>query len=142
MSNQTVRHIRGTFAPPLTNEKLQEYSELADNAPGSIKEKMKNLIEMVLVFRETPDSKNEGRPHPSGRGFIIPLEQKEIERIWDYVPWNDDGEDHINECNMIGELFEKIDRATNRELRNAAFHLLWFARELAMDREPITSDKI
>jgi hypothetical protein len=28
------------------------------------------------------------------------------------------------------------------ELRNAAFHLLWFCKELTLDREPLTVDKL
>lgn len=32
--------------------------------------------------------------------------------------------------------------ATEPSLRNAAYHLLWFARELALDREPLTTDQL
>jgi hypothetical protein len=86
---------------------------------------------MVRVFNETPSSKLEGDTHQSGVGKIIPLEKEEIERIWDVVPWP-------KECDVIGECFDKL----TGELRNAAFHLLWYARELAIDREPITNDKL
>jgi hypothetical protein len=90
---------------------------------------------MVRKFRETPDSVQPGTPHPSGRGVIVPLEDAEIQRIWDVVPW-------MEELKMYGQLFEKISATEQRDLRNAAFHLLWFGKELCSDREPITNDKL
>jgi hypothetical protein len=67
-------------------------------------------------------------------GQIVPLHPAEVERIWDHVPW-----DH--ELDGIQRLFDAIP-ASQKDLRNAAFHLLWYAKELAHDREPITQDKL
>ena len=144
--------IGGSFAPPITAEKLSEYRALAKGADARIQDAMLPLCEMVEVFQQTPDSSEPGHPHPVGRGVIVPLEEQEIKRIWDHVPWPD-------ECELLGRLFETlpdgyeertIDGARQvvlvdpgaRDLRNAAFHLLWYARELTQDREPITNDKI
>lgn len=40
------------------------------------------------------------------------------------------------------ELFDSIDPVAQKDLRNAAFHCLWVARELDLGREPITTDKL
>ncbi len=126
--------LGGSFAPPITAEKLDTYRLLADQEGGEIGHEMTKLCQMVEVFFQTPASTLPGKPHPL-RGTIIPLEEAEIKRIWDYVPWP-------RECESLSDLFETIPNETKRELRNAANHLLWYARELAADREPITNDKI
>lgn len=71
----------------------------------------------------------------NGVGVVVPLEEEEIKRIWDHVPWKE-------ELDMYSAVFEEIPPGTNRDLRNAAFHLLWYGRELELDREPMTTDKL
>ncbi len=128
----TRPQIGGSFAPPLTPEKLGDYKTLAESCPNrQCKEKMVELIKMMEVFDETPASIEAGSPHPVGIGVIVPLEGKEVERIWDVVPF-------ASECDGIGQLFDQLEG----DVRNAAYHLLWFARELAADREPLTNDKL
>jgi len=129
------KHIGGSFAPPLSNERLEAYKSLANSATPQVKDYMLQLAKMLEVFRETPDSTNPGAPHPSGRVVIVPLEDAEIKRIWDFVPWS-------QELDVMGAVFDKINATIQKELRNAAFHLLWFGRELCADREPITNDKL
>lgn len=139
----TVQRIGGFFAPPLTNSKIEEYKRLAKDAPRSIREEMEKLCYMVEVFWETPESTKSSTPHGSGVGFVTPLEQSKVERMWDLVPWSDEVPgDHVNECEMLGRLFDGIDPTTHKPLRDAAFHLLWYAVELSKDREPMTTDKI
>lgn len=125
----------GSFAPPITAENLDAYRLLADKEGGEVGSEMVKLCEMVEVFYQTPESKLAGTTHDSGRGTAVPLEDAEIKRIWDYVPWP-------RECDSLGVLFETIPADSKRDLRNAAFHLLWYARELTLDREPITTDKL
>lgn len=122
----------GSFAPPLTHESLVAY-KLLSSACEDVKASgyMKNLIKMVEVFNETPASKEAGSPHPSGLGIEVPLEADEVKRIWDCVPWSE-------ECDVIGKAFDVLKGDTRR----AAYHLLWYARELTVDREPITTDKL
>lgn len=128
--------IGGSFAPPLDTDKLTRYRELADTAVSSqVREVLHKLCDMVAKFWETPKSSLSGVSHPSGRGLIINLEDDEIKRIWDYVPYD-------KENKMYAELFDTIDARTNKELRDAAFHLLWFAVELEKDREPLTNDML
>jgi len=124
--------IGGSFAPPLPANKLATYKTLAGSCPDrQCKEKMLELIGMMELFQKTPASTLPGTPHPVGVGIKVPLEKEEIARIWDVVPW-------ANECDGIGRLFDQLEG----DVRNAAFHLLWFARELAADREPLTNDKL
>ncbi len=156
--------IGGTFAPPLDDAKLDEYEQLASAAPVQISEIMLLLIKMLREFFKTPASKENGRPHPSGRrgAFIVPLEEDEKARMFDLIPWT-------QELDMYGQLFESlptgakegatiqaidpagfeykkpelvIENESAKALRDACFHLLWFARELDLDREPITSDQL
>lgn len=122
----------GSFAPPL--DSLEPYKSLAATAPEQVKDYMTKLIVMLETFRQTPDSTLPGSPHPSGRGNIVPLDDAEVKRIWDVVPWSE-------ELDAMAVVFDRIG-PEQKPLRDAAFHLLWFGRELCADREPITSDKL
>lgn len=153
----------GCFAPPITDEDLERYEQLAEAAPAAMAHEMRELIQMVRVFRETPATKERGMPAQvelaggrTARVDVAPLEKAEVERIWDLVPW-----DH--ECTAIAALFETLPyplpekdgrsreeriaslpeaKQTQVRVKDAAVHLLWFARELCADREPLTSDKL
>lgn len=127
--------IGGTFAPPLDEPLLRRYEEAAGRGGEKVREAMNKLIHMLRTFWQTPRSRLPGRDHPSGRGVIVPLEDAEIKRIWDVVPW-------MEELDVYAGWFDQIDPIRERELRNAAFHLLWFAKELHLDREPMTADQL
>lgn len=150
------RHIGGSFAPPVDDAKIDRFEQLAKECSDSqIQGYMLDLVKMLRTFRETPESQRPGSSHPSGVGTIVPLEDAEIERIWDVVPWPE-------ECDVMGRVFDKLPAGCRRvndptapkgyrieitdqdacDRRNAAYHLLWFARELAQDREPLTNDKL
>ena len=137
------KNYGGSFAPPLTPEKIAAYRGLAETAPTAVRDAVRQLCDMAELFQQTPPSSRPGTPHPSGRGVKVPLEQSEIDRIWDAVPWDDEVPgDHVNECAVLARLFDGISNEDNEPLRNAAFHLLWYAKELARDREPITTDRL
>jgi hypothetical protein len=128
-----TQRVGGSFAPPLDKTKLAEYEKLgATIEDRQTADYFKSLVAMLRHFWKTPESKLPGSPHPSGVGTIVPLEQAEIERIWNAVPWS-------QECDVIGVVFDKLETGP---IRNAAYHLLWYARELTADREPITKDKL
>ncbi len=125
------------MAPDITTTKLATYRELAATAEPSVKEVMARLCDMVEHFRKTPESKLPGSPVQfmnAGNkiAIAVPLEPDEILRIWDHVPYQD-------EIDVYGARFEKIPQS---DLRDAAFHLLWFATELTKDREPMTREKV
>lgn len=123
--------LGGSFAPPIDDAKLAAYEALVPSDDRQVADSMTKLITMLRKFRETPESQLAGRPHPV-IGTIVPLEDAEVQRIWDVVPYRE-------ECDAIGLVFERLSVC---EVRNAAFHLLWFAYELTADREPITKDKL
>ena len=127
-------HYGGSFAPPLDSTKLAVYRQLAAKAEPKLAEVLVKLCDMVALFQKTPASSAPGTRHPSGRGVIVPLDPAEVKRIWDAVPWD-------YECDAYQRLFDEIP-AENKPLRNAAFHLLWMAKELSMDREPLTNDRL
>lgn len=126
-----ISKVGGSFAPPITATKLAEYKGIAELADEKVREIMLKLIQMVEVFQQTPSSSLDGTPGPTGLGVQIPLEEAEIQRIFDVVPWD-------YECEAFQNLFESIP--IKSPVRNPAFHLLWYAKELTIDREPMTND--
>jgi hypothetical protein len=130
-----TRQVGGSFAPPLTPEKIEEFKNLLSisNAPPSTKGAITDLLKMAEMFFETPESTEPVEPHPAGVGHVQMLEADEIQRIWDVVPWD-------YEIEAMCHLFEKLD--TSDPLRNVAYHLVWYANELTDDRQPVTTDKI
>lgn len=124
----------GSFAPALPAN-LAPYRALAEKAEPQAREAMLKLCTMVDVFRETPDSTLPGTPHPSGMGVMVPLEAAEVERIWDHVPWEE-------ELKMYAGWFDAIPNDTQKPLRDAAHHLLWYGYELLRDREPLTKERV
>jgi hypothetical protein len=127
-------HVGGSFAPPLPKAKLDEYAGLVNSAEDpQVKEILVRLHALAVEFQKTPPSKLAGTPHGSGVGTIVPLEQKEIDRIWEHVPWDYE----------LAAMQAKLDELpADSPLRTPAFHLLWYAKELCLDREPITSDTL
>lgn len=125
--------LGGSFAPEITQSDIDRYRELAEGVTDKkVKEAMTSLCEMCERFSETPASRNGGTPHPTGVGVIVTLEQDEIDRIDDVVPWPEEV-----------ELFKRwFDTIPPGETRNAAHHLLWYAVELSRDREPLTVERL
>ena len=143
-----------SYAPPITEEQLQKYESLIDTAPVRVQEYMRDLVAMLRLFWETEESKLPPVSNKTGV-FYTPLEEAEISRIWDAVPYRD-------ECDLIGKVFDTLpdgfvqkrdpedptalkNEITDQaafDLKCAANHLLWYAYELTADREPITQDKV
>lgn len=150
MSQQPVRFaIMGrSFAPPITPQKLAEYRALGESLPtGQVREVILLLCQMVEVFQQTPMSKEppvlapgcpmrvvigENQKGQLVNVYDIPLEQKEVERIWDYVPWP-------SEIAMYRDLLKTVPPGPVYE---ALGYLIWYATELAKDREPMTQDRL
>lgn len=123
--------IGGCFAPELAPEKVSGYRQLSAGVEDKqIAQYMGDLCDMLDLFFQTPESTLGGSKHPIA-GIVVPLEDAEIQRIWNKVPWPE-------ECDLIGKAF---DRLPSGDVRNAAYHLLWYARELAKDREPMTKER-
>lgn len=127
--------IGGSFAPPLSDEKITAYEALAASADAPVQDAMKTMLTCVKQWWDLPYSTEDGAsPHPSGVGRIIPLDDPIAKALWDAIPWK-------HELDAIQGLFDAI-HAEQKDLRTAAFHLLWFVRELDLDREPITADLV
>ncbi len=140
----------GSFAPPLSDELLAKYKVMVEAlTPSPVKDAMEKLLHCCGVWWELPDSNNGSRPHPVGVGAIRHLDEAHKKALWDHIPWShrSNGKD-VNgnpikgELDHMQDLLETISNETQRDLRNAAHHLLWHVIELDLDREPITSDKL
>lgn len=132
--------VGGSFAPPLDPEKLKSYREAAKDAPPQVAEAMETLARMADAYHARPRPRAgvkapAGVPHPSGAGVVRALPKEEVDRLFDAVPWRE-------ELDMYAKLFDAIDPAGRKGLRDAAFHLLWLGYELVRDREPIFSDRL
>lgn len=117
----------GSAAPPIGDEKLSQYRDLAEDAPAEVREAMLELCLMVEKFLETPTT-------PSDK-----LTPAEAERLWEVIPWQKD-------CDAIQSLFDTLPNGPKEspewKLRNAAFHLIWYAQHLTKDLEPLTLDRL
>lgn len=127
--------IGGSFAPPLTVDKIDAYAALAATAPPQVKDAMSTLLVLAREYQKHPTATSPSKPHPSGRGTIVPLAVAVADAIDPLVPWDE-------ELAMFAAVFEKIDATAGKPLRDAAFHLLWYARELSIGRDPLTTDKL
>lgn len=136
MAKQPAQFVGGSFAPPLTDAKLAGYRDLIDSLPsGPVRDAMDALHKCCVVWWDLPESKGAGRPHASGVGTVVDLDRDVRARLNDHVPWP-------HELDAMGSLFDGIDPVKDKTTRDAAFHLLWHAKELEQDREPITTDKL
>jgi hypothetical protein len=135
MANRRPIQVGGSFAPPLTDESLAAYRQLADAAPAQVRDAMAALLGCVGKWWELPESGGASAPHPSGAGRVIELSDDVAAALDAHIPWRE-------ELSMFAGLFDSIDPVKDAALRNAAHHLLWFANELELGREPMTSDKL
>ena len=164
------RQIGGSFAPPLSDELLDKYQALIAQSQGAIKDTLTTLLTCCRKWWELPESVGGGNAHPSGRGFIVELDHAIKESLWDLIPWPHEikaMESVISDCQAEAvainaarlaawrqavanhaathpESSSSIPRPVleDTQLRDAAFHLLWHVKELDLDREPITTDKL
>lgn len=133
------------FAPPLTDETLARYRELVGQyaGPVEVKDALASLLACVSAWWELPESKPGDAPKLAikhrGKDItvpVVPLEEQHVKALDPVTPW-----------------MRELDTLSNREatglfdgltgpLRDAAFSLLWHAKELTLGREPITQDKL
>lgn len=132
-----ARQFGGTFAPPLSDEILAKYRQQIDALPADsmIRDVCDKLHTCCHAWWNAPDSNGPGKRHPSGKGMIVPLDEGIAKQLFDVIPWD-------KELEAYQKVLDGIDPVADRDLRNMAFHLLWHAKELEMDREPITADKV
>lgn len=129
---KNAQRLGGSFAPPIDEEKLSAYQNLFDGCDDpKTKDALNTLARCAWHWLKLPDSEDTARrPHPVGVGTIVPLSQPIMDELFDDIPWDDELEIYQR----------RLDSLPEGDLRNAAFHVLWFVKELNLDREPITSD--
>lgn len=134
------------FAPPLSDEKLARYRELAEGLPEAdrVRDAMLTMLDCVETWWDLPESKRKDASRlkivHGGKAVtvpITPLEEKHVKVLWEVTPWMDEL-NALSTANDDGPL----DALPPGELRDAAFHLLWHCKEITLDREPVTSDRL
>lgn len=148
------------FAPPLTDKLIAKYRQIAESlgdARGEIRDAMRECLKPIDLWWELDESKGSaGDPtlkidQHRGQPVVIKVTSLDPEfrdQLFDAIPWP-------YEIDAMQRLFDTLPSGTVEvegtvkvvdqsafELRNAAFHLLWFARELCLDREPLTQEKL
>lgn len=128
-----VQYPGGSHAPPLSDELLAKYEQLATSeANAEVADAMRTLLNCCKQWWELPEStEGEKRLHQAGLATIQPLDASIQKTLFDAIPW-------MRELDTMKGLFE----STVGEVRHAAHHLLWHVIELCLDREPITTDKL
>jgi hypothetical protein len=158
--------IGGSFAPPLSDETIARYEELIESLPsGPVKDAMHSLLLPCKVWWELPEPNGaETARHGSGVGTMVRLQEDHARTLDEHLPW-----DH--ELDAMANLFDRLPTGLEelpavggegvhpqakdhglkrhavtdphaRDVRNAAFHLLWHAKELCLGREPLTNDRL
>jgi len=132
----TMPRFGGSFAPPLSDEKLTGYKSMIDALPASaLKDALATCLACCQKWWELPDSEGVAKAHPATpRMQVVMLTEANQKALWDLIPWKED-------IANIQRLFDAIPTG-QKELRKCAFHLLWHVVELDRDREPLTNDKL
>lgn len=107
----------GSFAPPLTDELLDEYEALVTelssqkdwpvgSGTAEIVKYLKLLLNCCRKWWELPESSQEGsRPHPCGTGIHNPLDTPYVHALALCMPT-------ASELQLMGNLFDLIDKDT------------------------------
>ncbi len=106
----------GCFAPPLSDELLASYEQLANEATLMVRDTMRALLAPVKLWWSLPDSTGDGVPHASGRGVIVMLDGAIQRSLWDAIPWP-------HEISAMQGVVENIqaEQAAENERRMAAW---------------------
>lgn len=119
----------GSFAPEFTDELLDRYQELCMYLEGQVREYFETLLTLAEKWwqMEVSDATpiGEYKDAKGMIGLVIPLTDTLKNRLDENIPW-------AEEIEIMSKVFEPL----TGETRNAAFHLLWLAKELELDREP------
>lgn len=117
------------IAPALTDASLARYEELAASAPAEVKDAMQVYLKCVKMWWDLPESTGKKTPIMDGLAHIQNLDEPIKQALWELIPWPD-------EMVAYAKRFDAIDPVKEKELRDAAFHLHWYVKNLNLDREP------
>lgn len=124
------------FAPPLTEEAMGRYAKLIDGVrpKTELRRVLDSLYACCDAWWKAPEPRKAMRTPRGVKPAVVPLDEAAKAALRGKLPTKQD----LQTCS---EVLDKIDAATDKPLRDAAFHLLWHATELANGREPMTRDK-
>lgn len=132
------------FAPPLTDDMLAQYRALAEGLPdarGELRDALRECLAAVELWWQLPESERTDGPRFDIRHqgaertyAVTPLEEEHRRKLYDLIPWP-------REIDGMQRTFDEIP-VSEKAIRDAAFHLLWHVKELNLDREPLTADKL
>lgn len=132
------------LAPALTEEKLAKWQELINNLQmgSELRDALETLFKCVEAWWNARESTEKHVVAATGAGFVsgpdVRLQKFDGELkdlLFETTPW-------MKELKLYDDLLESIHPESEKELRDAAFHMLWFAKEICNDREPLTLDRI
>ena len=116
-----------SHAPPMTDAKMDRYQELIFSSPaGAVRDCAYKLWACVRRWRL------DAKLH-----CHIVLFQDEVTMID-----NTEESGFVFDCDAVTRAEQLCDTVPQGELRNALHHLLWFCKEFALGREPITTDRL
>lgn len=121
-------------APPLSDETLNGYRSLiCSHANVQQRDAMVGLLTCVQQWWELDESPGEDSvTKVRGKQLATrPLSDEIRVRLWDVIPYDEEFTLLSN-----GQGTGVLDSLTG-PIRDAAFHLLWYVRELYNDREPV-----
>ncbi len=134
------------FAPSLTDEILVNYETLINGMSeeyAEAKDVLRQLLTCVKVWWDLPVSTKQGigwKIFDTSKQAVvivqeIPLEDQHVKDLWEVTPW-------MRELVSLSTPQEDglFDRLPKGDLYNMARHLLWYCKEITLDREPMTSD--
>lgn len=129
--------VGGSFAPPLSDDLLASYRALIEAVPEKtrLREALDTLYRCAAAWWELPESTGGKAARHALLGSVVSLDEEIAAALWENIPWED-------ELGIIQAACDEIDANDQAPLRNAAFHLLWHVKELNLDREPLTADKL
>lgn len=129
------------FGPPLSDEKLARYRELIATVESR---ELRDCLDMLLPpverwWNDLDYSKETGRTIVYNQGTprelsvdLVPLPQAQVDVLDDVLPW----------MWQLDAMEPVLSRIPAGELRDCAYHLLWFCKELTLDQEPVTQDMV
>jgi hypothetical protein len=133
------------FAPELTDKKLEEYKTLIDSVledKAELKDVLNTLYTAVMTWWVLPDSKKSVKRWEFNTtegtkvyGEEQLLDDEHVQKLWEVTPW-------MRELIAMEPLLDSISPTSEKSLRDCAYHLLWHCKELTLDREPMTSNKL
>lgn len=129
------------IAPALTDETLAKYRETINGVEErtELRDILETLYKCVTEWWNVPVSSAKEVEAVTGTDLTVgpkvklqKLDVGTIMHLWEHVPW-------MHELLAYEKILEEI---TDKTLRDTTFHLLWHAKEITLDREPVTMDRI